>query len=537
MSSGLKDTFRYLARTENEAAVGVLIAALDSPVQGVRDYALRALMSRRSPRGHEEVFRRLPALDDHGRAIVRERPDRLVRVVSDALASADPAVFDSACEMVLAFRLYDSLPGLVNVLGQTTPRNRSIAAETVLKLTDLFYQELSAPDEQSKDKDLDSLRRRITSVLEDGLRRFNQHRSTQVVEAFLLVAKQQNVTLRSMLQQPGDTVRLALSEVLTNSARGGVMRLLLSFLEDPQMPQAVREVLASRCDPKFVEHLLQIFDTRVAKAVGESVARIHGFAWAKAKHPLWSKFNPASQGIAVQLLMASAMDRGALLKLLGYLLSEGTREGQRAAAEALASFESPEATVLVVKALGNEDPVVRAHLLRQLRRRNVPGAMSILIRMVDSPHEEVRNALRQALPEFMFLQFLASFDSMPEELRPTAGHLVRKIDTEAESLLAVEMKSLSRVRRRRAALATRAMGLVRELEKELIELLSDEDHMVRIAVADALAECDTMPSWEALREALLDRSVVVQETAEQSLLRISQSLTTRPRSDLEEVNS
>jgi HEAT repeat protein len=61
--------------------------------------------------------------------------------------------------------------------------------------------------------------------------------------------------------------------------------------------------------------------------------------------------------------------------------------------------------------------------------------------------------------------------------------------------------------------------------------------MVRIAAADTLAECDTLPSWEALRDAMLDRSVAVQETAEKSLERICQSLTTKTRGDLEEVAS
>jgi HEAT repeat protein len=81
------------------------------------------------------------------------------------------------------------------------------------------------------------------------------------------------------------------------------------------------------------------------------------------------------------------------------------------------------------------------------------------------------------------------------------------------------------------------MGLLHDLEKVVIELLSDEDHMVRIAAAGALAECDTLPSWEALRDAMLDRSVAVQETAEKSLERICQSLSEKNRGDLEEVAS
>jgi HEAT repeat protein len=537
MSSGLEATYQFLTRTENEASVDILLAALECPSQTSRDLALRALLGRRSVRGHQEVFRRLPTMDEHCRKIISERPDRLVGVVSSALSTKDEVSFQRACEMVLTFRLYDALPTLLAAVAREDQIGRQAAADTILQLTDLFYQELSAPSEQSKAKDLDTLRRRMTSALEEGLLRFGQHGFPQVVEAFLLVAKQQNPTLRRVLQQPSESCRPPLLEVLSTSQRGGVIRLLLSFLEDPQMPQAAREVLAKRADLKFVENLFQLIEPWLSRTVAESLSRFTEFAWAVPKHPLWAQMSGVGQRSAVRVIMASMMKRDKRLAVFGYLLAEGKPEGQQAAAAALAEIKSPEATVLVVKNLNNDDPLVRAHLLKQLRWRNVPGSMSLLIRMVDSPHDAVREALRETLPEFTIRQYLVNFETMPEELRPTAGHIVHKIDPEAGTVLVNEMKSLSRVRRRRAVLAARDMGMVRDLEKSVIELLNDEDHMVRIAAADALADCDTLPTWEALRDAMLDRSVAVQEVAEKSLERICQSLAAKSREELEEVVS
>lgn len=521
-------------RTENEASVDILLAALNCPSETSRDYALRTLLGRRSVRGHEEIFRRLPTMDARSRAIISERPDRLAGVVSNALTTKDEATFQRACEVSLEFKLYDVLPTLLATVAREDQPGRKLAADTILQLTDLFYQDLSAPE--NKDKDLDTLRRRMTAALEEGFLHYSQHGFKQIVEAFLLVTKQQNPTLRRVLQQPGESCRPPLIEALTTSQRGGVIRVLLSFLEDPQMPQAAREVIANRCDVKFVENLFQQVEPWLSRTVADSLARFNDFAWAVPKHPLWEQLDDA-QRPAVRVIMASALKRDKRIKVLGYLLENGKPEGQRAAAAALADFKSPEATVLVVKNLNNEDPIVRAHLLKQLRWRNVPGAMSLLIRMVDSPHEEVRDALRETLPEFTIRQYLINYETMPEELRSTAGHIVRKIDPEAEEVLIGEMKSLSRVRRRWAVLATRDMGMIHELEKSVIELLSDEDHMVRIAAADTLADCDTLPSWEALRDAMLDRSVAVQEMAEKSLERICQSLTVKSRGDLEEVTT
>jgi HEAT repeat protein len=322
---------------------------------------------------------------------------------------------------------------------------------------------------------------------------------------------------------------------MSGSTQGGVIRLLLGFLEDARMPHAVRTAFAGRADVKFVENLLRKTGPRLSRSVSKTLVRFDCFAWAKPNHEVFKQLDGAAQYNAVQLLMASSMDRGELFEMVKFLLSEGKPGGRRAAAEHLAQFEGAEADALAVAALSDPDPGVRANLIRQIRTRPIPNTMSLLTEMVDDPHEEVRQALREALPEFTYQQFLANFESLPDDLLPTAGHLVRRIDVDVRPRLTEDMENPSRLRRRRAVSAAAAMGLVRELESCVIERLSDEDHMVRVAAANALAECDTMPTWDALRSALLDRSVIVQRAAEKSLTRIAQSLQVQVEEAAEEA--
>ena len=144
--------------------------------------------------------------------------------------------------------------------------------------------------------------------------------------------------------------------------------------------------------------------------------------------------------------------------------------------------------------------------------------------MVDSSSEEVRQAVRENLPEFSVPLFLKNIRNLPEGVVAAVGNLVRKIDADAPALLRAELTCISPVRRRKALEAARAMGVVGELEQTVIELLNDEDHMVRTEAANALATCRTLPSWEALRDALLDNSMTVQGAAERSIEQISRSL-------------
>ena len=538
MNAGLKATFQFLAKTENRAADDVLVAGLDSPHRMIRDQALRATLTRTSPEGHREVFRRLSTFDEKSRKIISQRAERILEVVSEAAQNPDEATCASACDAIVSFRMYDALPALVAVLEMPGNPNVTATARTILKLTELFYSELCALDDQPQRRDLDTLRKHLTVGLEQATRKYHVHKRFEVVLAFLLVAKQQNIMLRQILRAPDDRSHQAVVKMLSDSSRGGLIRLLLSFLEDPQLPLVVRKIISSRTDQKFVENLLEKVGPKPSKTMADRLDQFDQLEWASPGNSLLKRLDDQYQYNAVNLIMSTSVDRQKVLETVGYLLQEGNPGGRRAAARALAEFDGPEATELALNALNDEDPEVRAHILRQLRPRKVPGAMSLLFRMVGDSSDEVRRALREALPEFTFRQFLANFEYLADELQPVAGHLVRQIDEEAVEQLNTEIASPSPVRRRRGVLVASVMGVVYPLEKVVIKLLSDDDHMVRVAAAKALADCDTMPTWEALRDAMFDSSVAVKEAAEQSLQQISQSLEQQiPEEMMEEVTA
>ncbi len=528
MNRGPKTTFQFLARTENEAAVELLIAALDSGPEASRHGALRALLERRSEAGHRAVFKRLGRLDEKDREIVAERPARLVRVVAEALKDDNPKAVEKACATVEHFRLYDALPSLISALARENNPNAPILARSVLRLTEAFYAELCENEAQPKRRDMGGLRDRITLDLEDAVRKFHRHRQSEVVEALLLLAKQKNVTLRDLLSRPDEASYESIVELLRTSEQGGVVRLLLGLLDDPKSPLVVADVIGSRTDAKFVGHLARTVGPNPGRAVAESLRRIRSIAWASTEHPVFAELDDEAQEGAVQILVASSLEREHVMTVLSYLARQGKPGGRRAAIAALKEFDRPGIGQLIVDALQDPSGAVRAEAVLQVRQRQILGTLSLLIGMVDDPAEEVRRALKTAMPEFTFRQFLSNFDDMTPELRQVAGALVVKIDDDCLAQVLHQLDRPSPVWRRRTVLAALAMGMVSKvakLEERIIELLSDEDHIVRVAAATALADCKSVPSWEALRDAMLDRSYVVQEAAEGSLQRISMALT------------
>jgi len=524
MSTGPQTTFKFLAKTENEAAVDVLISALDCGDKSTRNGALRSILERRGSAGHRAVFKRLPKMDESAKKIIDERPDRMEQVVASVLKNPDTKICKSVCKVIVAYRLYDAMPALGKLLADDNDDNTALVAETMLKLTEAYYGELSGVEEQSNRRDKLSLRDRLTSTLEQATRKFHRHRRTEVVEAFLIVTQSKNSALRQIIHRSSEACHKPIMEALSNSQRGGVISLLLGFIKNEEIPLAVVKVISRRQDSKFLSSLLDTVGSRPVKQVRESISRIESLAWAQPGNTILRSLDPPRQGAAVVLLMGSSINRDEVLDVIGYLLREGNVGGRRAAAKALAEFEGSQAAQMVVASINDEDPQVRANLLVQLRPRSIPGAFSMLIRMIGGAEREVRASLRKALPEFTTERFLYHFDRVDKEMRQTTGLLVNQLNEDIISTLTAEFEHPSPVRRRKAVMAASAMGVVGDLEKDLIKSLSDDDHMVRVAVAQALADCKSMPTWDALRDALLDKSYAVKQAAEQSLQRISQSL-------------
>ncbi|MFZ5829383.1 MAG: HEAT repeat domain-containing protein, partial [Planctomycetota bacterium] len=384
-------------------------------------------------------------------------------------------------------------------------------------------------------KNIDTLRLKMTAQLEDAARKYHRHQCQEVLEALLLIARPSNATLRQLIARPDEAACQPILDLLAKSGRGGVIRLLLGFLEEPQAPLAVLRILGARTDARFVEHLLRTLATRPQRNANENLARIDTVAWAEPAHPLLAELSEGAQAGAVEMLLVTSVERSRVRDVLKHLLEQGNVGGRRAAAKAIVQFHGPEVDALLVRMLGDPDAEVRAAVIPHLRPRRIELALGRLIRMADSNEPAVRQALREALPEFSLQRFLGSFMHFDEEMQMMAGSLIRRIDDQVAEKLTAEMTGLSPVRRRRAVLAAAVMGMTHELEQVIIQLLSDDDHMVRVAAAQALAECKSVPSWEALRDALLDRSVVVKEAAEKSLEQISASLTSDAADELDDL--
>jgi HEAT repeat protein len=518
VTSPLAITLELLTRTRNDAADAVLLPALDAQDPIIRDGALKALLERGSVEAQRYAVARLHTFDQKWRAVVNEYRGRMSIAIRDAVLSSDVQLCKNGCELLLQFREYELTPALVNAAEDETSPNRALTAHTLLQLAELLYDELAARRDPYSRRDPERLRQQMVATLEQSLVRYNRHRVVAVLEAFLLLANRDNQTLKMILSDPRNGNYLPLTDMLTHSPRPGVIRLVLSFLDDPHAPSAAITLLAYRHDDKFIECLLRKTGAEPSPMIAHNLRRVENIAWLQSEEVILQRLDEVGQRAAVALAMRSGVNRRAVFKMIEALITRGKPGGRVAAAEALSEFNGADANALAMRALLDSDPEVQAKILPQLRHRGIPGAVGKLIELLDSPHPVVRTAARDSLAEFSFKRFVAAYDMLDEEVRKSTGEMVAKVDADAVPLLLEELSALARSRRLRALSMAAAMGLALRVEFNLHERLLDEDHLVRAEAARVLALCDTTETHEALREALTDTSLIVREAAEASLI-------------------
>ncbi len=291
----------------------------------------------------------------------------------DGLLSTDSQMCVNACDAILWFREYDLAAALVTAAEDETNPNADLAARTLLALADALYEELAVPQEFSHRRDPQIVRRNFTAVLEASVTRFTKHKRTEAISAFLVLAGRDNATLKQILQEPRHAGYLNVLDELLHNPRGGIVRLLLSFLDDPHAPSTAMATLVRRSDQKFILHLLRRIGFAPSAAAAQNLKRMDTIAWLRNDLKLIDSFDDAAQHSLVQLVMASGMKRAESYRVIEYLLQTGKPGGRRAAASALARFNGAEANTLCRAALNDPDPEVQAAAAGQLRQRGIPA--------------------------------------------------------------------------------------------------------------------------------------------------------------------
>ncbi len=242
--------------------------------------------------------------------------------------------------------------------------------------------------------------------------------------------------------------------------------------------------------------------------------------WLEEHRGMLLELDGRAQAIAVDLALASGLNRNSVFDFLVFLLQNGLTESRRACCQALAKFDCPQADELVLEMLDDPDAGVQATAVGQLRARRVPDALAALVSLLDSRSPEVRDAARSSLAEFNFTRYRTMFDLLDEQSARTTGVLVRKVDHSVAQKLADELLSPSITSKLRGIEMAVAMAATSDVRQQLIDLVRHENVAVRKEAVAALANCRGEPVVATLKSAAADPNHSIAETAQQSLAKL-----------------
>ena len=497
-----------------------LVAALATSNGAHFDGIVTALIARRSKVGHLAVLGRWPELSPAQRSLINAARGRMAAALRDALLSDDDQLFANARDVVEASGEFDLTPTLIVVAEQPQGARSQAAMDLTMRLVALLSHMIAAAkDTQNRgdQQDLETIRRCVLESLERSVERFRQHQRSELIEAFVILAGPHSGTLKTIMEAPHHPCFPSVVQTLAESRSPGVLQMLTTILTCKEAPLVVRNVVSARTDAPFVEALLAMPRDPTNSWTAKNVARIRSLACIESLAASLGAWSAAQHAAAMRLMAATGAPDDAKLDLAQALLAGASPAGRLEACLALRSIAGQRSNELVLTALKDDDAEVQAAAVRQLRDRHIPGALAILISLIDSTREAVSRAARDSLSEFSFDNFLSQFDGLDEEARRTTGRRVARVDQQSPERLVEELVRPSRRQRLRAIDMALAMGLVSQVANTLVLCLGDDDHVVRTAAAEALQYSTASFVREALLAALADRSVAVQNAARCSL--------------------
>jgi HEAT repeat protein len=520
VKDALDKTWNILTNTPNRAAVAVLLSALKSRHIEIRLGAIRSLVLRRSVEGHTEIIRRFTSFGELEQAeladAVLHSAHHLKSALHDAVLAEHVELCENACHVILLGKVYDTLPTLVKAAENRSHRHSDQAAATLVQLARVLHQEISGESHQ-RTCDPFFMRRHVLVSLERSLNQYHVHHRVEIVDAFLHLVPQDNAMLALILNDPRHSCHQPIVASLSTSAVTPILNLLSEMLQDAQSPGCILQIIANRQDRKFLNHLLGRVGLPMSLRVAQNMKRLTSIAWLQQGREVLPHLEGPAQAAAVEFATASNINHGDVFQLLSFLLKRGSPQGRRASCQALARFSDPPADQLILAALQDPDPSVKAAAIRQLRPRRLPGAMEKLVSLLDSPAAEVRDAARSSLSEFSFFRYQSLFESLEPAARRTTGKLVRKVDPMAVRRLAEMLNSPSVATKRRAIEMVAAMNAANDVCDDLIGLVEDPDLGLRTSAVAALGHSTSANALAALRKAESDPQRAVRDAAQKSV--------------------
>ncbi len=327
-------TFQTLASSPNEAAIDVLMAALDEADRNVRLASLDALTQRVESRGPRLLLEHWDKLDEIDIKFMRSRKTWMVDAIRQSLRGPVDVVNHAvaAAKQLSVVEVAEDLIAIAEAARSLDARVQ--AAQAVLALVEPLGH--SARQDRSRS----TVRGPIVARLVESVKRFANHRNPVLIEAFLSVSTWNDADLRAIVEANGEAMDLICGR-LAISPQPGTIGLLAGFVRRKQIPPRILAIMQTRSDEAFRDALLRYVGK---EPTGNVIRNLGDMGMPKSCHGgdvLIEKTSPENRAAMISVYAAANQDNLEMMHLVASVIRHGGPGCVAAASLALNKCEVP----------------------------------------------------------------------------------------------------------------------------------------------------------------------------------------------------
>jgi len=200
---------------------------------------------------------------------------------------------------------------------------------------------------------------------------------------------------------------------------------------------------------------------------------------------------------------ALSMPRSDLCEALAAVAASPDRMARLLALRELIALNDEQADEQIAAMCFDANPAIARIALRHLLRRRWRGLSQIMVRLIGSANQELRQIVERQLGPIGFERFWRNWPTIAPATRTAAGRALMKIDPSFAKLLSRRMQSEIADDRLRAVMIVRELGQETQFESQLLARARDSDERVASAAVKALSAFgSSRPIVDALTESL-----------------------------------
>ncbi len=507
----------FLGKSENPAAIEILLPLLDFPDKTLRDRAFDALYRKKDAVVDLRLFAHFVKNEEAWKGSPSVGGEKLSRLADAAYRSENATMRETAAKIILQYRLYETLPTVMMYLESDSEELSTPARAILMQLSESFYAELlQAPPEERRN--FDRKREWFVQQMDSAVRRYSVHPYDELIKSLLILGKKEYPTLLAILMEHQSIACKKAAELLSSGEHGSYIRLLLSCLGDPDSPAMIDEIIVARSDKPYVQNLLATVGPSPAFPFQDALKRFKGFAWLTPQNPNLADLVAGKEPEAIQLLQAIELPKYQKVALYRFFLSLPVVEARRAAAVSVRRLVGEEVHAMLLEFVNDPDPETCATIFRILKARDVKELEAHFIVLAERPEPEIRKALYDTMPDLHIESFAARISQMTAMQAKRLGYFVRKIDPATPKVIEDDLASPLSVRRQMACTVAAATNCASLFEARILDIaLYDDEALVRCAAILALGTILTKGAVETIRSLIDDHSTTIRDAAREAL--------------------